>query len=95
MAQNNGGWQWAASTGTDAAPYFRMFNPTAQGKRFDPQGEFVRRFLPELRDVPATVIHEPWRAPALTQGYPPPIVDHAAARQRAFEVFAGCLKRKA
>jgi len=89
MAQNNGGWQWAASTGTDAAPYFRMFNPTLQGKRFDPQGDFVRRFVPELRDVPAAIIHEPWRAPALAPGYPPPIVEHGAARQRALEAFAG------
>ena len=59
LAANNGGWQWAASTGTDAAPYFRIFNPTTQGQRFDADGEFIRRWLPELKDVPAKAIHEP------------------------------------
>ncbi len=59
LAANNGGWQWAASTGTDAAPYFRIFNPTTQGRRFDEQGRFIRRWLPELASVPDKFIHEP------------------------------------
>ena len=62
-ASNNGGWQWSASTGTDAQPYFRIFSPVAQGERFDPDGAYVRRFVPELRDVPADCIHQPWRMP--------------------------------
>lgn len=59
LAANNGGWQWAASTGTDAAPYFRIFNPTTQGEKFDREGEFIRQWLPELRDVPGKAVHEP------------------------------------
>lgn len=85
LAQNNGGWQWAASTGTDAVPYFRIFNPTAQSKRFDSDGDFIRKFVPELRDLPAQSIHEPWRLPV--PGYPQPIVDHARARERAIAAF--------
>ncbi|HEY4439753.1 MAG TPA: deoxyribodipyrimidine photo-lyase [Candidatus Elarobacter sp.] len=92
LAANNGGWQWAASTGTDAAPYFRVFNPTLQGKTYDPDGTFVRRWVPELQGVPAEVVHEPGllRPPA----YPPPIVEHAAARQRAIDVYGGVLRAK-
>ncbi|NYS36102.1 deoxyribodipyrimidine photo-lyase, partial [Streptococcus danieliae] len=59
LAANNGGWQWSASTGVDASPWFRIFNPTTQGKKFDPQGTFIREWLPELRDVPEKFIHEP------------------------------------
>ena len=62
-AQNNGGWQWAASTGTDAAPYFRIFNPISQSKQFDPDGAFIGQYIPELRDIPARYIHAPWLAP--------------------------------
>ena len=83
LAANNGGWQWAASTGTDAAPYFRIFNPTTQGERFDKLGAFIREWLPELAEVPDKAIHQPW-AWAEKQGveihYPRPIVDHAEAR---------------
>lgn len=90
LASNNGGWQWSASTGTDAAPYFRIFNPSAQSRRFDPQGEFIRRFVPELGDVPARLLHDP-AALAESAGrrldYPPPICDHRAARRRALEHF--------
>jgi deoxyribodipyrimidine photo-lyase len=82
-ASNNGGWQWAASTGTDAQPWFRIFNPTLQGERFDPEGAYVRRFVPELRDVPAKLVHRPWEAPMLAPGYPAPIVDHAERRALA------------
>jgi deoxyribodipyrimidine photo-lyase len=86
-ASNNGGWQWSASTGTDAQPYFRIFSPTAQGERFDPQGAYVRRWIPELRDLPEKVVHRPWQAPALAPEYPPPIVDHARRRIEAVARF--------
>jgi deoxyribodipyrimidine photo-lyase len=81
-ASNNGGWQWAASTGTDAQPYFRIFNPVTQGRRFDPDGSYVRRFVPELRDLPDRTIHTPWTG-ARPDDYPPPIVDHAERRELA------------
>ncbi|WP_052284846.1 deoxyribodipyrimidine photo-lyase [Kluyvera genomosp. 1] len=83
LAANNGGWQWAASTGTDAAPYFRIFNPTTQGERFDKSGEFIRHWLPELKSVPDKAIHQPWGwadKQGVTLDYPQPIVDHAQAR---------------
>jgi deoxyribodipyrimidine photo-lyase len=86
-ASNNGGWQWSASTGTDAQPYFRIFSPVAQGERFDPDGAYVRRFVPELRDVPARLVHRPWEAPALCPLYPTPIVDHAERRRLAILRF--------
>jgi deoxyribodipyrimidine photo-lyase len=88
LASNNGGWQWAASTGTDAAPYFRIFNPMLQSKRFDPEGEYIRRYVPELRGVPTADIHAPWESPLTKpKNYPLPIVDHAAAKDRAVAVF--------
>jgi len=81
LASNQHGWQWTAGCGTDAAPYFRIFNPTTQGKRFDPHGDYVRRHVPELRDVDATWIHEPWRIEGGPPGgYPAPIVDHGRER---------------
>ncbi len=86
-ASNNGGWQWCASTGTDAQPYFRIFSPISQGKRFDPSGAYVRQWLPELRDVPDRFVHEPWEAPALAPEYPPPIVSHAQRRVLALARF--------
>ncbi len=87
LASNNGGWQWSASTGTDAAPYFRIFNPVQQSRRWDPQGAFIRRFVPELADVPAAEIHDPPEATRRRAGYPMPIVDHAAARACVLSVF--------
>lgn len=88
LAANNGGWQWAASTGTDAQPYFRVFNPTTQSERFDPKGEFIRKWVHELKDVPDKYIHEPHKWPgAVTLKYPKPIVDHKAARLRAIDRF--------
>lgn len=87
-ANNNGGWQWSASTGTDAQPYFRVFNPVSQGQRFDPRGEYVRRFVPELRDVADRFVHRPWDAPEPPADYPPPIVDHAERRVAAIARFA-------
>ncbi|MCH4564469.1 deoxyribodipyrimidine photo-lyase [Halomonas sp. EGI 63088] len=84
---NNGGWQWAASTGTDAAPYFRIFNPTTQSQRFDPDGAFLAEWLPELAALPARARHAPPRDPVGGLDYPPPIVDHKAARARALDAF--------
>jgi deoxyribodipyrimidine photo-lyase len=86
-ASNNGGWQWAASTGTDAQPWFRIFHPVLQGERFDPDGRYVRRFVPELRDIPDRFVHRPWEAPRPPTGYPPPLVDHAQRRLLALERF--------
>jgi deoxyribodipyrimidine photo-lyase len=91
VASNNGGWQWAASTGTDPQPYFRIFNPVLQGRRHDPTGEYVRRWVPELQDDPAERIHEP----GARKGYPGPIVDHRAARERALASFADARLRAA
>lgn len=88
IASNNGGWQWSAGTGADAAPYFRIQNPWTQGKRFDPEGEFIRKFVPELKDVPAGKLHAPPdKGKALTAGYPPPMVDHSEARQATLKMF--------
>ena len=88
IAANNGGWQWSASTGTDAAPYFRIQNPWSQAKRFDPEGEFTKRWVPELREVPGAKLCEP-PAPGvrLARGYPLPMVDHHAERDRALEMY--------
>ena len=95
-ANNNGGWQWTAGTGTDAAPYFRVFNPVLQAKRFDPDGSYVRQWIPELRDVPDSHIHEPWRMDIDTQrasncmigvDYPAPIVEHALRRVEAIDRY--------
>ncbi|WP_265433013.1 deoxyribodipyrimidine photo-lyase [Aeromonas salmonicida] len=89
LAANNGGWQWAAGTGADAAPYFRVFNPTTQGQRFDPQGDFIRTWVTELADIPAAYVHQPhdWLRLKGGMGYPAPMVDHALARVRAIEMF--------
>jgi len=88
LASNNGGWQWSASTGTDAAPYFRIFNPTSQSTRYDPKGEYIRRWLPELEGVQGKVIHEPSKAGLFRSlDYPAPIVDHGKARDHAIASF--------
>ncbi len=90
FAANNGGWQWSASVGVDAQPYFRIFNPTTQGKKFDPKGLFVRRWLKELDEVPDKYIHEPhlWvEKTNQTLTYPPPMIDHAVARVKALALF--------
>ena len=86
IASNNGGWQWSASTGTDAAPYFRIQNPWSQTRRFDPDGDYIRRWVPELRDVPAARLCTPPETP-LAKGYPLPMVDHAAERDAALDMF--------
>jgi len=89
VASNAHGWQWVAGCGTDAAPYIRVFNPVTQGLRFDPEGDYVRRHVPELRDLPGAAAHEPWRHPAARRGsYPDRIVDHAEERTEALRRFA-------
>jgi deoxyribodipyrimidine photo-lyase len=88
LANNTLGWQWSAGCGADAAPYFRIFNPTLQGRRFDPDGRYVGRFVPELAGISAKHLHAPWEAPAPPPGYPAPVVDHRAARDRALAAFA-------
>jgi len=91
-ANDNGGWQWAASTGTDAQPYFRIFNPMTQGERYDPDGEYIKRYIPELSDVTANTIHE-WHELSnlererLAPDYPEPIVDHSERREHAISMF--------
>lgn len=86
LASNNHGWQWAAGTGTDAAPYFRVFNPTAQSERYDPDGDYIRRWVPELAGLDAPAIHSP--APNRRGTYPAPIVDHRAERAEALRRYA-------
>ncbi|WEL17867.1 MULTISPECIES: deoxyribodipyrimidine photo-lyase [unclassified Halorhabdus] len=91
-ANNNGGWQWAASTGTDAQPYFRIFNPMTQGERYDPDAEYIREYVPELDGVPADAIHswhelDPGTREMHAPDYPSPIVDHAARREQALTMF--------
>lgn len=95
-AANNGGWQWTAGTGTDAAPYFRIFNPILQGQKFDPAGRYVRRWVPELERVPDDYIHQPWMMPFALQAkigctigktYPAPMVDHNEQRQLALAMY--------
>jgi len=95
LAANNGGWQWAASTGTDAAPYFRIFNPTTQGQKFDSDGVFIRRWLPELATVPDKAIHDPWiwaDKQGVTLAYPRPVVDHKQARVATLAAYEAARK---
>lgn len=89
LAANNGGWQWSAGTGTDAAPYFRIFNPVSQGEKFDAEGKFVRRWLPELKDFPDDLIHQPWENPLLLARtkYPQRIVLHEEQRPKCLAMF--------
>ena len=103
VASNVGNWQWAAGTGADAAPYFRVFNPTTQGQRFDPEGRYIRRWVPELAHVPPALIHTPERMTAeqqrasgcvLGRDYPLPIVDHATQRRRALAMYAAARRGK-
>lgn len=95
LAANNGGWQWSASTGTDSVPYFRIFNPVSQSQRFDPEGRFIRHWLPELRDIDEKTIHGPMKSTDLFAGnsYHNPIVDLGSSRQRALEAFKGLPRR--
>ena len=97
LASNAASWQWVAGSGADAAPYFRIFNPVTQGQKFDLQGEYVRRWVPELAKLPADVIHAPWLAKPseldvagikLGRNYPMPVIDHKMARERALAAYA-------
>ena len=97
LAANNGGWQWASSSGCDAQPYFRIFNPVSQSQKFDAQGRFIRRYLPQLADLPDAALHAPWLAKPLDlqaagvvlgRDYPLPVVDHDSARQRTLQRYA-------
>jgi deoxyribodipyrimidine photo-lyase len=102
-ALNNMGWQWSAGCGVDAAPYFRVFNPVLQGKRFDPNGDYVRRFVPELDQLPPKYIHRPWEAPVsilreanvrLEETYPTPIVDLKQSRSEYLKLVKSWLASK-
>ena len=101
LSANNGGWQWASSSGCDAQPYFRIFNPIAQSQRFDPRGQFIRRYLPELANVPQEYIHTPWLMPpgeqtasgaSIGKHFPAPVIDHQAARRLTLERYAAIRK---
>ncbi|MEO7073425.1 MAG: deoxyribodipyrimidine photo-lyase [Rhodanobacter sp.] len=94
LANNTLGWQWVAGCGADATPYFRVFNPVTQARKFDPDGTYLRRWLPELKDAPLGVLHEPWRDPDLLRrsGYPAPMVDLGQSRRQALEAY-GALER--
>jgi deoxyribodipyrimidine photo-lyase len=95
IASNNGGWQWSAGTGADAAPYFRIQNPWSQAKRYDPEGAYVKHWVPELRDVPVERLFEPPRGgKPLAKGYPLPCVDHKQERERTLAIFKGHRVRK-
>jgi deoxyribodipyrimidine photo-lyase len=98
LASNSASWQWVAGSGADAAPYFRIFNPILQGKKFDPDGDYVRKYIPELKNMPKEFIHNPWEAPlwllekagvTLGKSYPAPIVKHEEARQKALQSYKG------
>ena len=96
LASNSCSWQWVAGSGADAAPYFRIFNPTTQGEKFDKAGDYIRRWVPEIADLPEKYLHEPAAAPdevlaeagiTLGKDYPEPLVDHKAARQAALDAY--------
>lgn len=102
LSANNGGWQWASSSGCDAQPYFRIFNPVSQSEKFDPDGKFIQRYCPELAKLPKRLIHAPWEAPPmelqmagvqLGQNYPRPCVDHAVAREKTLARYAVVKKK--
>jgi deoxyribodipyrimidine photo-lyase len=97
LSANNGGWQWASSSGCDAQPYFRIFNPISQSEKFDPEGKFIRRYMPELAALPTKDLHAPWLAKPLElqaagvvigKTYPAPVVDHAEAREKTLVRYA-------
>jgi len=103
LAANNGGWQWASSSGCDAQPYFRIFNPTNQSEKFDPQGKFIKRYVPQLAGLSDKDIHAPWLAKPLAlqaagvelgKTYPLPVVDHAHARAKTLLRYSVVAKKK-
>jgi deoxyribodipyrimidine photo-lyase len=94
-ANNPAGWQWVSGSGADAQPYFRIFNPVLQGEKFDPDGAYVRHWVPEVAALPSSAVHRPWTARELVaKNYPQPVVDHAQARDRALAAFRS-LKQEA
>lgn len=93
LAVNNGSWQWVAGTGTDAAPYFRIFNPILQSKKFDPAGNYIRSWVPELAGLEGSAVHAPWEKGLKVEGYPQPIVDHKEARERALITYQSSRQR--
>jgi deoxyribodipyrimidine photo-lyase len=102
LSANNGGWQWASSSGCDAQPYFRIFNPVSQSEKFDPEGKFIRRYVPELADLPTPDLHAPWLAKPMAlqaaqvvigKTYPAPLVDHAQAREKTLARYAVVKKK--
>ena len=97
LASNNGGWQWAASTGTDSQPYFRIFNPALQSERFDPEGKFIKQFVPELQGLKGKALFDPYgtlpRKEFEKLGYPKPLVDHKVARDLCLETFKTALAK--
>jgi deoxyribodipyrimidine photo-lyase len=103
LAANNGGWQWASSSGCDAQPYFRIFNPISQSEKFDPQGKFIKRYLPQLAGLSDKDIHAPWLAKPMAlqaagielgKNYPLPVVDHAHARAKTLLRYSVVSKKK-
>ena len=99
LSANNGGWQWAASTGCDAQPWFRIFNPITQSERFDPAGKFIRKYVPEIANCSDEEIHKPWQMSPIRQqlsgviigtNYPAPIIDHAVQRTLALNLYKNC-----
>jgi len=104
LAANSVSWQWIAGCGIDAQPFFRVFNPVSQGRKFDPDGDYVRRWVPELAAVPDRWLHAPWEAPdgvlaeagiVLGETYPRPVVDLAQARQRALDTYRATVRQSA
>ena len=101
LASNSASWQWVAGCGADAAPYFRIFNPVTQGEKFDPDGQYIKEFIPELKDLPIKYLFSPWEAPkeildnaniTLGKDYPEPIIDLKSSREKALDAFKS-LKR--
>jgi deoxyribodipyrimidine photo-lyase len=94
LASNNQGWQWVAGSGTDPAPFFRVFNPVSQGRTWDPQGDYIRRYVPELAELGAKEIQTPWQVSSgPPRGYPLPIVDHQVERGDALARYAEARRR--
>ena len=103
LASNSASWQWVAGCGADAAPYFRIFNPVTQGEKFDPDGEYIKEYIPELKDLPNKFLYNPWEAPkeilenaniVLGKDYPEPIINLKSSREKALDAFKSLKKHK-